>query len=231
MFGVKKLQRLRKIFDDAVKSLNPDLRTQAFTHISYSNECGNVNTSNERLEFLGDAVISMAVGVYLYKNYPQMLEGDLTRMRASLVSGASLAKTARAVCLEKHLMLGRGEEKTGGRKRPRIIGGAFEAFVGAYFLQHDWHLSYELVEGLLKSSEMKEVPVDPKTMLQEIVQQRSTAKLEYVVLNIKGPDHLPQYTIGCNIDGRRVSVGKGQSKKEAEEDAARNWLKSEGLIS
>ncbi len=224
----EKIRQLRAVFDDAVNSLEPTLRTQAFTHISYSNEQGDTGSSNERLEFLGDAVISLAVGQYLYEHHPQILEGDLTRMRASLVSGASLAALAGTVRLGRHLILGRGEELTGGRKRPRILAGALEALVGAYFIQHGWEASHRLVEDLLLDTELKVVPVDPKTLLQEIVQRRPGSKLEYVVLDVTGPDHMPEYTVACVIDGRHVSIGKGAAKKEAEEDAARNWLAGNG---
>lgn len=220
----KKVQNLRLIFDNAVDSLNCELRTQVFTHVSYSNEQGNEFSSNERLEFLGDAVISLVVGLHLYQNYPRTLEGDLTRTRASLVSGASLAEVAKAVELGQHLILGRGENLTGGRCRPRILAGALEAVFGAYFLQHGWERSRKLVESLLLDEEFEVAPIDPKTLLQEILQKRSGVKLEYKVLDVEGPDHRPLYTVACLIDGKQVSTGKGRAKKEAEEDAARNWL-------
>ncbi len=222
----KKVQKLRWIFDNAVDSLNCELRTQAFTHISYSNEQGDKFSSNERLEFLGDAVISLVAGLHLYQNYPRTLEGDLTRTRASLVSGASLAEVAKTVELGQHLILGRGEDLTGGRCRPRILAGALEAVFGAYFLQHGWERSRKLVESLLLDEEFEVAPIDPKTLLQETVQKRSGARLEYKVLDVEGPDHRPLYTVACLIDGKQVSTGRGWAKKEAEEDAARNWLVS-----
>ena len=228
MSGIEKVRRLKSVFDEAVNSLEFGLRTQAFTHISYSNEQGDTGSSNERLEFLGDAVISLAVGLYLYDNYPQVSEGDLTRMRASLVSGASLAAIAKAVELGRYLKLGRGEELTGGRERPRILAGALEAFFGAYFIQHGWRQVCKLVEELLLDTELEVVPVDPKTLLQEIVQSSPGSKLEYVVLQVAGPDHMPEYTVACVINGTQASVGKGSSKKEAEENAARNWLVRNG---
>lgn len=228
MPGAKEIRRLKAIFDDAVNSLEPGLKAQAFTHISHSNEQGDTSSSNERLEFLGDAVISLAVGLYLYDNYPEVSEGDLTRMRASLVSGASLAAIAKSVELGRYLRLGRGEEITGGRERPKILAGALEAFFGAYFIQHGWEQVRKLAEELLLDADLTVVPVDPKTLLQEIVQSRPGSKLEYVVIGVTGPDHMPEYTVACLIDGAQVSVGKGASKKEAEEDAARNWLVSNG---
>lgn len=228
MPGTEKIHRLKTIFNDAVSSLEPGLRTQAFAHISYSNEHGDASSSNERLEFLGDAVLSLAVGLHLYQHYPHVPEGDLTRMRASLVSGASLASLAKDVELGRHLRLGRGEELTGGRTRPRILAGALEAFFGAYFIQHGWELVRSLAEELLLDKELEAVPVDPKTLLQEIVQRTPGSKLEYEMLDVTGPDHMPEYTVACVIDGSQVSEGKGSSKKEAEEDAARNWLVCNG---
>lgn len=222
---------MKKTFDSEVKSLEPGLRAQAFTHISYANEQGEPASSNERLEFLGDAVISLVVALHLHENHPHSSEGDLTRMRAGLVSGASLASLAKNIDLGRYLLLGRGEELTGGRRRPRILAGAFEAFVGAFFLQHGWLSAFRLVKGfLLDNGELLVVPVDPKTMLQEIVQRKAGSHLEYVVLDVKGPDHMPEYTVACMLNGARMSLGKGTSKREAEEQAARSLLKKKGHL-
>jgi ribonuclease-3 len=225
----EKVHELKRIFQEALDSLDRDLRNQAFTHISYSNEIGERFSSNERLEFLGDAVISLAVALYLYENSPGISEGDLTRMRARVVSGASLANMAKTVGLGRYLILGRGEEITGGRARPRILAGAFEAVVGAHFIQNGWEPSRKLVVGLLMDRKITMAPVDPKTYLQEFVQKTSGMKLEYKVLNVEGPDHKPCYTIACLINGKGVSLGSGRSKKEAEENAARMFLEKQGL--
>ncbi len=229
MSGSEKVQRLKKIFIDALDGLDSKIKEQALTHISSSNERGERCSSNERLEFLGDAVISLAVALHLYENSPDTPEGDLTRMRASLVSGFSLANIAKQVDLGAYLILGRGEEITGGRSRPRILAGAFEAVVGAYFIQNGWEQSRKLVVGLLSDQEIRTAPVDPKTSLQELVQRTSGAKLEYNVIKVQGPDHRPCYTIACMINGRQVSTGKGRSKKEAEENAARDFLAKQSL--
>ncbi len=227
----EKIRRMKKTFDSEVKSLEPGLSAQAFTHISYANEQGEPASSNERLEFLGDAVISLVVALHLHENHPHSSEGDLTRMRAGLVSGASLASLAKNIDLGRYLLLGRGEELTGGRRRPRILAGAFEAFVGAFFLQHGWLSAFRLVKGfLLDNGELLVVPVDPKTMLQEIVQRKAGSHLEYVVLDVKGPDHMPEYTVACMLNGARMSLGKGTSKREAEEQAARSLLKKKGHL-
>ncbi len=229
MSGSEKVQRLKKIFIDALNGLESNIRNQALTHISSSNERGEKCSSNERLEFLGDAVISLAVALHLFENSPGTLEGDLTRMRASLVSGSSLANIAQQVDLGAYLILGKGEEITGGRGRPRILAGAFEAVVGAYFVQHGWEPSRNLVVGLLLDQEIRTAPVDPKTLLQELVQRTSGTKLEYKVINVEGPDHRPRYTIACVINGRKVSTGNGRSKKEAEENAAQDFLARQSL--
>lgn len=227
----EKIRRIKGAFDGAVQTLEPGLRTRAFTHISYANEKGDPASSNERLEFLGDAVISLVVALYLHENHPHLSEGSLTRIRSGLVSGASLAALAQNIGLGRHLLLGRGEILTGGRDRPRILAGALEAFVGACFLQHGWSSAYGLVKRfLLETDGLSIVPVDPKTMLQEIVQKNPGGHLEYVVLDVKGPDHLPEYTVACMVNGKQTSVGKGTSKRDAEEQAARNLLQEKGYL-
>ncbi|HHY69860.1 MAG TPA: ribonuclease III [Bacillota bacterium] len=227
----KKVRRLERIFEEAIHSLDDDLRDQACTHVSYSNEKGEGFPSNERLEFLGDAVISLAVASYLYNEFPHLPEGELTRLRASLVSGASLAEVAQVVGLGAHLKLGKGEEMTGGRTRPSVLAGALEAVIGAYFIQYGWDMAKELVISLLINEEISDaLPLDPKSLLQEQVQKTPGAKLEYKVVQIDGPDHNPYYTVACLINGTRVSIGKGGTKKEAEENAARKYLEGQGLL-
>ncbi len=226
----KKTERLKNVFQQAVDSLEEQLKNQAFTHVSYSNEKGEGFPSNERLEFLGDAVISLAVALYLYEQFPGLSEGELTRMRSALVSGASLAQIAQIVDLGAYLKLGRGEELTGGRSRPSILAGALEAIVGAYFIQFGWEQARELVITLLVNEDPSELPVDPKSLLQEFVQKTPGTKLEYRVLSVEGPDHSPYYNIACLINGRQVSTGRGSTKKEAEENSAREYLRKKGLL-
>jgi len=225
----EKLQRLKVALEEAVNALDQEIKTEAFTHISYANEKGTRIPCNERLEFLGDAVISLAVALSLFERYPDLSEGDLTRMRANLVSGASLASIAEAAGLGKHLLLGKGEELTGGRARPRTLAGAFEALIGAVFLSKGWEEARQLVEETVLTAKLDKAPIDPKTLLQEIVQRTPGRSLEYRVVDIQGPDHLPTYTVACFVDGKEISRGRGSSKKKAEEKAARNVLEKGSL--
>lgn len=226
----KKIERLKGVFQKAIEGLDEQLKSQAFTHVSYSNEKGEGFPSNERLEFLGDAVIFLAVALNLYERLPGLSEGELTRMRAALVSGASLAQIAQMVDLGSYLKLGRGEELTGGRARPSILAGAFEAVIGAYFIQYGWERTRELVTALLINEDPTELPIDPKSLLQEFVQKTPGAKLEYRVISVEGPDHSPHYNIACLINGKQVSTGRGSTKKEAEENSAREYLQKKGLL-
>ncbi|MBE3518988.1 MAG: ribonuclease III [Firmicutes bacterium] len=224
MTGDKMTSEMSRVLMEALGSLSEQLRTEALTHVSYANEREGKIPSNERLEFLGDAVVSLAVAYYLLKKYPSSPEGELTRMRASLVSGQALAAIALRAGLGDLLLLGRGEEMTGGRKRPKNLAGAFEAVIGAYFLQHGWDKARELVEKTVLSGEPREPLQDPKTALQEMVQARPGATLEYRVVNVEGPDHMPTFTTAVFIDGKEVSRATGSSKKESEENAAKEAL-------
>lgn len=214
---------VRTLFEEALGSLPGELRAKALTHVSYANEHPGLS-SNERLEFLGDAVISLAVADHLVRTYPHAAEGELTRMRARFVSGSYLAGIALEAGLGDLLLLGRGEETTGGRRKQRNLAGALEAVVGAYFVQHGWSRARELVERTVLKGGVPEIRPDPKTALQELVQRRRGATLEYRVLRVDGPDHMPTFTSGVFIDGEEVARGTGASKKEAEENAARRAL-------
>lgn len=225
-------RNVREMLEGALASLPLELRAEALTHVSYANERGTSYTSNERLEFLGDAVLYLSVADILFARYPSTPEGDLTRMRASVVSGSNLASVALAAGLGEHLRLGRGEEQSGGRSRPRLLAGALEAVIGAVYLSAGWGAAHALIGDMLLRShaggdarEPAEVPVDPKTLVQEKVQKLPGVTLEYRVLRVEGPDHSPVYTVACLVGGVEVSSGQGQSKKEAEEDAAANYLK------
>lgn len=224
MPGAEEVPRVSPHLEEILGSIEPGLRLQALTHVSWANEHGETAASNERLEYLGDAVLYLAAATMLYGKYPEASEGDLTRMRARLVSGSTLAHLADQVGLGKYVRLGRGEDAAGGRRRPRILAGALEAVIGAYYLSCGWDRARVLVEELLETVDLKEVPVDPKTAAQEMVQRIPGATIEYVVVRVDGPDHMPKYTVACVVNGRRVSFGTGPSKKEAEEEAARRFL-------
>ena len=222
MFGASPVYELKAKIEGVLLSLPPELRKEALTHISYANEVGG--RPNERLEYLGDAVLHLCVASILFETYPDAPEGDLTRMRAHLVSGSALSAIACKGGLGRHLKLGRGEQSSGGRSRPRTLAGAFEAVVGALYLQMGFQDSMEFVRQVVIPAGGLTVPVDAKTLLQEQVQREAGGTVEYRVLEVEGPDHLPLYTVSCLINGHEVSRGKGGSKKEAEEDAAGRFL-------
>ncbi|HHW27428.1 MAG TPA: ribonuclease III [Firmicutes bacterium] len=224
MSGAEKVRELRERLDEVLASLPPKLRQEALSHISYANEMGN-SRSNERLEFLGDAVLHLCVGSILFDAYPDASEGDLTRMRAHLVSGSALSALALRGGLGRHLKLGRGEASSGGRSKPRVLAGAFEALVGALYVHKGFQECMKFVrEAVFPEGELT-VPVDSKTLLQELVQEEG-GSVEYTVVEVSGPDHMPRYTVACLVNGREVSRGQGGSKKEAEEDAAKGFLAS-----
>lgn len=222
MSGPTPVCELKEIIENALRSLPPKLREEALTHISYANEVGG--RPNERLEYLGDAVLHLSVASILFLSYPDAPEGDLTKMRAHLVSGNALSRVADKGGLGRHIKLGRGERSSGGRSKPRTLAGVFEALVGALYLEKGFQTCLEFVRQAVIPQEGLTVPVDPKTSLQEKVQREVDKTVEYRVFKVEGPDHLPLYTVSCLINGREVSRGKGGSKKEAEEDAARRFL-------
>lgn len=199
----------------------------ALTHSSYANE--KRKESNERLEFLGDSVLSIIVSNYLFKKLSRLSEGDLTKIRASLVCEQALAELAKKISLDKYILLGRGEEMTGGRLRASIISDAFEAVLAAIYLDSDintaanWLLNVmnEKMNEALSGKTYK----DYKTMLQEAVQHGDRGKVTYELLNESGPDHNKHFEVRVCIDEKPVNKGVGQSKKEAEQEAAKNALK------
>jgi len=216
---------MKDVLERALESLSREKREEALTHVSYANEMGSP-VNNERLEFLGDAVLHLAVGSILYERYPSLSEGDLTRMRASLVSGATLAKIALEGGLGDLVNLGKGESASGGRRRPRVLGSALEAVIGAVFLECGWEAAFNLVKDIFAGRIHDSVPVDPKTRIQEIVQRVPGSTLEYRVVDSSGPDHRRVFTVACVVNGKEVSTGTGFSKKEAEERAAEAYLRT-----
>jgi ribonuclease-3 len=225
MSSAKSVQRIEQLLTEALDTLPYSLRREALTHVSYANENPPLR-QNERLEFLGDAVFDLAAGVFLFSLHPDAPEGDLTRMRSHLVSGTTLSKIAQEASLGRRLFLGKGELATGGREKASILAGAIEAVVGAVFLHHGWEKASSLAMELLKEHAASGVPIDSKTHLQERVQGKGLGKLEYKVTKVDGPPHLPVYTVACILGGQTIAVGKGGSKKEAEENAAKLGLES-----
>ncbi|MBC7222250.1 ribonuclease III [Candidatus Bipolaricaulota bacterium] len=200
--------------------LPEDLAREALTHASYANETGN--PSNERLEFLGDAVLSLAVTEILFRRFPERAEGELTRIRAVVVSRPVLAEVARRLSLGRHLLLGKGAEEAGARERPSVLAAALEALLGATFLAHGYAAVRDLVEKLF-SAEIEryaqEIP-DYKSLLQELVQERFGGLPEYRVVSEEGPEHKKVFTVEA-LAGGHSALGRGRSKKEAEQAAAK----------
>ena len=201
----------------------------ALTHSSYANErWHNSLMSNERLEFLGDSILGMLVAEYLYRNFPDRPEGELTRMRADMVCEKALAVVANQIGLGSHLLLGRGEEQGGGRNRESILADAVESVIAACYLDG----GMEAAQKFVKTFVLTRVPVtklnnaDYKTMLQEMVQQKRNQVLSYALVGETGPDHEKQFLVELTLNGVVVGRGEGTSKKRAEQDAARVALEA-----
>ncbi|MEW6717507.1 MAG: ribonuclease III [Chloroflexota bacterium] len=208
------------------------LINRAFTHRSYLNEHPEVLEDNERLEFLGDAVLELVVSVWLYNHFPEMPEGGLTRLRAALIWNKQLAAFARRLSLDKALRLGKGEEAAGGRQRTSLLSATMEAVVGALFLDCGLPAVIQFVENLLvdTSDELFVTDKDPKSHLQELVQGWHYPPPEYRVIATSGPDHEKEFEVEVIVDGEVWGRGKGPNKRSASKDAAKNVLSERGLI-
>ncbi|MBO5487557.1 MAG: ribonuclease III [Eubacterium sp.] len=200
------------------------LLKNALTHSSYANEKHwKYETNNERLEFLGDAVLEIISSEFIFQNHPHMEEGKMTKMRASLVCEMSLAGAAREINLGNYLYLGHGEETTGGAGRDSILSDAFEAVIGAIYLDGGFESAKKFVmQYVLSDIEKKQLFYDSKTILQEMVQQTSHEKtsIEYPILKEEGPDHNKCFVVKCTINGKEYASGSGRTKKKAEQQAA-----------
>ena len=206
---------------------NIQLLQNALTHSSYANErWHNSLLSNERLEFLGDSVLGMLVAEYLYRNFPNRPEGELTRMRADMVCEQTLAAAANRIGLGGHLLLGHGEEQGGGRSRNSILADAMESVIAACFLDGGMEAALKVVQQFI----LVEVPVtklhnaDYKTELQELVQQKKNQVLSYRLAGQSGPDHDKKFDVEVSLNGSDVGFGSGSSKKRAEQMAARSAI-------
>ena len=203
---------------------NITLLQNALAHSSYANERWHDSLkSNERLEFLGDSILGMVVAEHLYRNYPDRPEGELTRMRADMVCENALAAIAGRIGLGEHLLLGHGEEQTGGRTRNSILADAVESVIAAWFLDG----GMDAARGFIDRFVLTDVPVrklrnaDYKTALQELVQQKKNQQLTYKLTGESGPDHDKHFEVAVLLNGSTVGTGTGSSKKRAEQDAAR----------
>ena len=201
---------------------NKNLFTQALTHSSYANERHwDKLMNNERLEFLGDAVLELATSEYLYQNYPTMPEGEATRTRASIVCEQTLALCARDLGLGEWLMLGKGEELTGGRDRDSITSDAMEALLGAIYLDGGFANAKEFVHHfILNDIEHKKLFYDSKTILQEQIQSETEEPIHYELVKEEGPDHNKRFTVNVVLGEKVLGSGSGRTKKAAEQEAA-----------
>ncbi|MCL2401756.1 MAG: ribonuclease III [Oscillospiraceae bacterium] len=208
---------------------DPSLLESALTHSSYANEHKKSGTaSNERLEFLGDSVLGVTVSALIYKNKPNMPEGQMTRLRAELVCEKSLAKLAETFNLGEYLQLGRGEEKGGGRTRPSILADAFEAVLAAIYLDGGFEPVTKLIAAHLtpQAAQMQLENFDYKTALQEVVQEKVGQTLSYHTVDESGPDHMKSFTVEVRLNDAPIGQGFGRSKKEAEQAAAKSALEA-----
>lgn len=203
-----------------------NLLKQAMTHSSYSNEHRlNRLTNNERLEFLGDAVLEIVSSEFLFRKYPKMLEGELTKLRASIVCEPTLAACSNEIKLGEYLLLGKGEDNTGGRKRESIISDALEALIGAIYLDGGFANAKEFIlKFILTDIEDKHLFYDSKTILQEIIQGEYTDNLSYMIVQEIGPDHDKEFTVNALLGEKIVGKGSGKTKKSAEQKAAYNAI-------
>ncbi len=198
----------------------------ALTHTSFANE--SKTPSNERLEFLGDSVLSFFVSDHIFKNYKDMPEGELTRLRSSLVCEAALCVFAREIGLGDNLLLGKGEEKSGGRNRDSILADAFEALLAAIFLdggiENAKKFVYKFVLRELENKDINHSNKDYKTLLQEIIQRNPEEVISYILTGESGPDHDKTFEVEVHLNSNVIGKGSGKSKKAAEEAAAKQAL-------
>ncbi|MBY0868989.1 ribonuclease III [Staphylococcus aureus] len=228
------VNRFRKRFDTKMTELgftyqNIDLYQQAFSHSSFINDF-NMNRldHNERLEFLGDAVLELTVSRYLFDKHPNLPEGNLTKMRATIVCEPSLVIFANIIGLNEMILLGKGEEKTGGRTRPSLISDAFEAFIGALYLDQGldivWKFAEKVIFPHVEQNELLGV-VDFKTQFQEYVHQQNKGDVTYNLIKEEGPAHHRLFTSEVILQGEAIAEGKGKTKKESEQRAAESAYK------
>ena len=210
---------------------NLALLTRALTHRSYVNENPNAIEDNERLEFLGDAVLDFIVGAWVYHRFPEMPEGDLTKMRSAIVRNEQLADFARHLNLGVALRLGRGEFASGGSQRDGLLGSAFEALIGALYLDADLKAVEAFVEPLLervRESILTKIH-DPKSLLQEWAQAQKLGAPRYKTIATTGPDHAKEFDVQVEIGGQVVGQGHGKNKHAAEHFAAKHALETLGI--
>ena len=206
---------------------NKHLLLEALSHSSYANEKRKTRNSNERLEFLGDSVLSIVVSDFLFHKYPNLPEGELTKLRASMVCEKALHVFAQEIHLGDFLLLGKGEEHTGGRTRSSILADAFEAVIAAIYLDGGMEAAKRHILRFIPKDPELEEPIgfqDYKTQLQEVIQKNPEEKVEYVLVDEVGPDHNKAFTVEVCLNSNVIGTGVGHSKKAAEQLAAKEAL-------
>ena len=210
---------------------NKELLHEALSHSSYANEVKRGRHSNERLEFLGDRVLSIVVSKHLFTHFKHLPEGELTKIRASLVCEKALFEFSKKIDLGKHILLGKGEENSGGRERPSIVSDAFEAVIAAVFLDGGMEAAEKYVLSFIpkniEATGSKSLH-DYKTMLQEIIQKNPEERVEYVLADQTGPDHDRKFVVQVRLNSNVIGTGEGHSKKQAEQAAACEALRLMG---
>lgn len=222
------LKRLQKKI--AYRFRDSQVFIQALTHRSFLHQSNEKGEDNERLEFLGDSVIELAVSHLLLTRFPHLTEGGLSKARAEFVKESTLATIGRGVQLGEALRLGRGEEETGGREKNSILAGGFEALVAAVYLDGGYEEAFRVIEGfytlLLEEMKGELKDQDFKTRLQEYIQKHLNTTPRYIVTDEEGPDHAKTFEVVISIGGTAYGMGRGRSKKEAEQRAAEETLRS-----
>ena len=202
------------------------LLIQAMSHSSYSNEIGQTHLDcNERLEFLGDAVLELVSSEFLYNEYKNVSEGELTKMRANLVCETALAFDAKSIGLNNYLLLGKGEDLTGGRERNSVVSDACEALIGAIYLDGGIEKAREFIlKFVLNDEKNKRMLSDSKTALQELIQGNLGKTPKYEIIGESGPEHAKTFVARVSVDGKVLGMGEGKTKKNAEQQASYNAL-------
>lgn len=208
---------------------NNELLIEALTHSSYANERKNKKCNhNERLEFLGDSVLGLVISDYLFNNFPDLPEGELTKTRAKIVCETTLFNCAKSINLGHYIMLGKGEDATGGRKRPSLLADAFESIIGSIYLDGELKNARNFIlttmNKVIEDALSGKIFIDYKTRLQELIQNDSNVKITYEIIDEKGPDHNKTFYTQVKKNNKVLGHGKGKSKKESEQNAAKMAL-------
>lgn len=228
---INELAEFQKIINVEFKKLY--ILDMALTHSSYTNEHPSISYYNERLEFLGDSVLSLIVSEYIYNRFENKKEGKLSRIRASVVCESSLADIARKIMINKYIQIGKGEEFTGGRNKDSLLADAFEAVIAAIYLDAGYDTAKNFVLNYLEDKidvvSNNEIFNDYKSKLQEHLQKNKEYLIKYNIINELGPQHDKVFEVEVQVNGKQIGKGKGKSKKEAEQRAAKQALINLGV--